>query len=120
MLPSPTEIRPWGAYQNLFEAASFLIKLIEISPGRRLSLQRHFRREEAWLVVSGWGLVELDGARRPIGPGDVVKVGPRVTHRVSNGGPEPLLILELQQGECREEDIERIEDDFGRAAISRS
>ena len=63
-LPAPTEERPWGAYQNLFEGAGFLVKVIEVAPGSRLSLQRHAKRVEAWLIISGCGLVELDGRER--------------------------------------------------------
>lgn len=114
-LPSPTEIRPWGAYQNLFEAEGFLVKLIEVAPGHRLSLQRHFRREESWIVVSGEGVFELDGAERTIAAGAMVRVGIRQTHRVANRASAPLLILELQRGECREDDIERLADDYRRA-----
>lgn len=115
LLPSPTEIRPWGAYQNLFEGAGFLVKIIEVEPGRRLSLQRHSCREERWLIVKGTGTFELNGTERPVGPGDAVTVLVRDVHRVANTGTGPLLILELQSGECREDDIERLSDDFGRA-----
>jgi mannose-6-phosphate isomerase-like protein (cupin superfamily) len=114
-LTKPTEIRPWGAYQNLFEAAGFLVKLIEVAPGHRLSLQRHFKREEFWIVVSGEGVFELDGEEKTIGPGAMVQVGVKQTHRVGNRDGAPLLILELQKGECDESDIERLADDYRRA-----
>jgi mannose-1-phosphate guanylyltransferase len=114
-LTKPTETRPWGAYQNLFEAAGFLVKLIEVAPRHRLSLQRHFKREEFWIVVSGEGVFELDGVERVIGPGAMVRVGVRQVHRVGNRGDAPLLILEMQKGECDERDIERLADDYARA-----
>ena len=113
-LPKPTEIRPWGGYQNLFETAGFLVKLIEIAPGHRISLQRHFKRDEFWIVVEGTGAFELDGAMQDIGPGMMLRVGMRQSHRVGNRGEAPLIILELQKGECLEDDIERIEDDYHR------
>jgi len=115
-LTKPTEIRPWGAYQNLFEAAGFLVKLIEVAPGHRLSLQRHFQREEFWIVVAGEGVFELDGAETTIGTGAMVHVGVRQVHRVGNRGDAPLLILELQKGTCDENDIERLADDYRRAS----
>lgn len=115
ILPKPTELRPWGAYQNLFEAAGFLVKLIEVAPGHRLSLQRHFKREEFWIVVAGEGVFELDGEERTIGPGAMVRVVVKQTHRVGNRGDAPLLILELQKGACEEGDIERLADDYSRA-----
>jgi len=114
-LTKPTEIRPWGAFQNLYEAAGFLVKLIEVAPGHRLSLQRHFKREEFWIVVAGEGVFELDDEEKTIGVGAMVRVGIKQTHRVANRGASPLLILELQKGECEEDDIERLADDYRRA-----
>lgn len=115
-LVQPTEVRPWGAFQNLFKGDGFLVKMIEVAPGHRLSLQRHFKREEFWIVVSGRGTFELEGSAHAIAEGDVVHVGLEQTHRVANRGDAPLLILELQKGECREDDIERLSDDYQRAS----
>lgn len=113
-LQDPTERRPWGAYLNLFEGEGLLVKIIEVEPGKRLSLQRHACREEHWTVIEGLGVALIGGVERRIGPGDAVAVGRGVIHRLANDGETPLLVLELQQGECREDDIERLDDDFGR------
>lgn len=115
VLTRPTETRPWGAFQNLFAGDGFLVKLIEIAPGHRLSLQRHFEREERWVIVRGTASVEIGGESRVIRAGGTVAVAKQETHRVANAGLQPLLILELQNGSCREDDIERIEDDYRRA-----
>lgn len=115
LLPSPTERRPWGSYQNLFEAEGFLVKLIEVAPSHRLSLQRHFKREEFWVIVAGEGLFRLGDEERAVRAGDMVRVGLTQVHRVTNAGTAPLLILELQKGACQESDIERLEDDYKRA-----
>ncbi len=115
MLPLPSDIPPWGGFQNRFGHEGFFVKLIEVEPSHRLSLQRHFKREEFWIVVSGVGMFELDGVARKIGEGEMIHVGIEQTHRVANVGSEPLIILELQKGECREDDIERLEDDYKRA-----
>lgn len=115
-LPNPTEIKPWGGYQNLFQGPDYLVKIMEVAPGHRLSLQRHFKREEFWIIISGAGLFELDGVMRNIRTGDLVRVRVGDTHRVSNNGTEPILILEVQKGaEISETDIERLEDDYKRA-----
>lgn len=114
-LQDPTERRPWGAYLNLFEGEGFLVKIIEVEPGKRLSLQRHACREERWTVIEGRGVALVGGKERRIWPGDAVDVGRGATHRLANDGEAPLLVLELQMGECREDDIERLDDDFGRA-----
>ena len=113
-LTAPTEARPWGAFQNLFEAEGFLVKLIEVAPGHRLSLQRHFKREEFWIIVSGDGVFRLGDDERAVAQGDMLRVGLEQLHRVSNVGSEPLIILELQRGRCEESDIERVEDDYRR------
>jgi len=113
-LENPTEIRPWGSYRNLADEDGFLVKLIEVSPGKRLSLQKHFKRSEYWTVVSGSGHAEVDGRTIPLSPGMTVHVPCTATHRMMADGSGPLLVLELQAGICREDDIERLEDDFGR------
>lgn len=114
LLPEPTEIRPWGSYQNLFEAEGYLVKIIEVSPGQRLSLQRHFKREEFWTVIEGVGKAVINNEEKVIGPGDTIHIECQHTHRIINDSPKPLLVLELQKGECREDDIERLEDDYNR------
>lgn len=113
-LKNPTERRPWGSYLNLSEEEGFLVKLIEVLPGMRLSLQKHFKRTEYWTVVKGAGVAEVDGEEIPLSPGKTVHVPCTAVHRVRASDEGPLLILELQTGECREDDIERLEDDFGR------
>jgi len=113
-LENPTETRPWGSYRNLTDENGFLVKLIEVSPGKRLSLQKHFKRSEYWTVVKGRGTAELDGTAIPLTPGTVLHVPCTATHRMQASEEEPLLILELQTGECREDDIQRLEDDYGR------
>lgn len=113
-LKKPTETRPWGSYQNLAEEAGFLVKLIEVLPGKRFSLQKHFKRSEYWTVVKGRGIAEVDGKTIQMETGVTVHVPRTATHRMQANANEPLLILELQTGECREDDIERLQDDFGR------
>lgn len=114
-LVKPTEVRPWGCYKNLSEGDDFLVKLIEVLPGKRLSLQKHFKRSEYWTVVSGAGIAEVDGKMIQLEAGVTVHVPCTATHRMQANDSESLLVLELQKGECREDDIERLSDDFGRA-----
>jgi mannose-6-phosphate isomerase-like protein (cupin superfamily) len=115
MLENPTEVRPWGTYRNLIEQDGYLVKLIEVEPGKRLSLQRHLKRAEYWTVIRGKGLAEVDGQVISLVAGTTVHVPCSSTHRMQAAEDASLLILELQTGECREDDIERLEDDFGRA-----
>jgi len=116
-LPNPTERRPWGEYQNLMEGDGFKIKIIEVRNGARNSLQRHSKRAEYWVVVKGLGQAEIGGREVRLSPGTMVSVPCGTAHRFSAEGGESLVILELQSGgECREDDIVRLEDDFGRVS----
>lgn len=109
--------RPWGSYTVLEDSSGHKVKNITVLPGRRLSYQVHERRSEHWFVVAGAGVVTLDGADVPAGRGSAVDVGRRVAHRIENTGDEPLVFIEVQHGEYfGEDDIVRLEDDFGRAS----
>jgi len=107
--------RPWGSYQTVDEGGRFKVKRLTVKPGAALSLQRHRHRAEHWVVVSGTARVtrgdevlDLDADRSTYIPvGEV--------HRLANPGTEPLHIIEVQTGEAlTENDIERLEDDYGR------
>ena len=108
--------RPWGSYVVLDEGTDYKVKTITVFPGKRLSYQRHARRQEHWLVVHGVGLVTLDGEDHDVEPGSAVDVPVGVAHRIANTGPaEPLTFIEVQRGDYfGEDDIVRIEDDYGR------
>jgi mannose-6-phosphate isomerase len=111
-----TDERPWGRYAVLSDEASHKVKRIEVLPGKRLSYQRHARRSEHWFVVSGEGVVVLDGAERSVGPGSAVDVPAGTAHRIENRGGVDLVFVEVQHGQYfGEDDIVRLEDDFGRA-----
>lgn len=91
------------------------MKRIEVAPGKRLSLQRHRLRSEHWVVVQGEGTVSLDGADLILRPGDSIDIPTGAAHRMSNMGSELVVFIEVQRGDYfGEDDIERIEDDFGR------
>jgi mannose-6-phosphate isomerase len=112
------DVRPWGSYTVLDDQADHKVKRIEVSPGKRLSYQRHEKRSEHWFVVSGEGQVTLDGKVVPIGPGGTVDVPAGCAHRMDNTGTEELVFIEVQHGQYfGEDDIVRLEDDFGRAPL---
>jgi mannose-6-phosphate isomerase len=119
MIEHEHDDRPWGSYDVLDDREDHKVKRIVVAPGKRLSYQRHAKRAEHWFVVSGAGLVTLDGDVTELGPGDAVDVGLGVAHRMHNPGAEPLVFIEVQHGQYfGEDDIERIEDDFGRSGTS--
>jgi mannose-6-phosphate isomerase-like protein (cupin superfamily) len=110
------ERRPWGSYTVLEDAGTHKVKRIVVEPGRRLSYQRHAHRAEHWFVVCGAGVVTLDGDERRLGVGDAVDIACGAAHRIENDGTDDLVFVEVQHGTSFEEDdIERLEDDFGRA-----
>jgi mannose-6-phosphate isomerase len=91
------------------------VKEIVVHPGKRLSYQRHAKRSEHWYVVRGLGVVTLDGEQRGLDVGDSVDVSIGQLHRIANTGGEPLVFIEVQMGDyLGEDDIERVDDDFGR------
>jgi mannose-6-phosphate isomerase len=109
-------IRPWGHYVVLSDGTDFKTKSIHVFPRQRLSLQRHGRRSEHWFIVRGSGTVQLDDAVIEVGPGIAVDVPVGVAHRITNTGDSELVFVEVQHGDYfGEDDIERLEDDFGRA-----
>jgi len=109
--------RPWGSYTVLAEGAAYKVKRITVQAGKRLSYQRHARREEHWLVVGGAGRATIDGDEFDVVSGTAVDVPVEAAHRIANTGTaEPLVLIEVQRGDyVGEDDIVRLEDDFGRA-----
>lgn len=108
--------RPWGTFTVLDEGENFKVKRIEVLPGKRLSYQKHSQRAEHWVVVKGTAKVTLDGQDIIVEPGQAIDIGVGVAHRVENPGAEPLLFIEVQRGSyLGEDDIVRLQDDFGRA-----
>jgi len=109
--------RPWGFYEVLSgEKADHKVKRITVRPGKRLSLQYHRKRCEHWVVVSGCGLVTVDERLVKLSAGESIDIPLGAHHRIENTGGSSLVFIEVQQGEYfGEDDIVRIEDDFGRS-----
>ena len=107
--------RPWGTYTVLEESAGYKIKRIEVKPGCRLSLQKHFHRNEHWIVVSGTATVTVGDETRLVRPNESTYIKMGEVHRLENQGKIPVVLIEAQVGEYTgEDDIVRIEDDFKR------
>lgn len=107
--------RPWGSYTVLEEGRNFKVKRIEVLPGKRLSYQKHAQRAEHWFVIEGTAKVTLDGRDVLIAAGEAIDIPVGSAHRVENPGTEDLIFIEVQRGNyLGEDDIVRLEDDFGR------
>ena len=109
-------IRPWGYYQILSDASDHKVKRIVVDPGGSLSLQRHKQRSEHWYAVSGKGVATIDGNTFSLRGGTAVDIPQAATHRLENLSDVDLVIIEVQTGAYfGEDDIERLEDKYGRA-----
>ena len=115
-------VRPWGEYEVFAKGKNWQGKILRINPGRALSLQRHFKREERWVVVQGEGEVWVNEAflhkkLKPLQVGSVVEIAKKEYHWLHNtSSSEQLIIIEAWLGEeLSESDIERV--DYDAAAI---
>ncbi|MEM8787265.1 MAG: mannose-1-phosphate guanylyltransferase/mannose-6-phosphate isomerase [Pseudomonadota bacterium] len=107
--------RPWGWYQTMDLGARFRVKRISVKPGARLSLQRHHHRAEHWVVVHGTAEVTLGEEVRVLHENESAFIPIGSVHRLANPGKIPVELIEVQSGSYLEEDdIERLEDQFGR------
>ena len=108
--------RPWGSFTVLDEGDNFKVKRIEVLPGKRLSYQKHSQRAEHWVVVQGTAKATLDAREIIVSVGEAIDIGVGVAHRVENPGSDLLVFIEVQRGSyLGEDDIVRLQDDFGRA-----
>ena len=109
------EQRPWGAFWVLDDSPSHKVKRIEVLAHQRLSYQRHKFRAEHWVVVRGRARVTLDGVETLLSVGQSIDIPLGAAHRIENPGDELLAFIEVQQGSYfGEDDIERLQDDYGR------
>jgi len=107
--------RPWGRYEVLEERPGFKVKVLEVKPGARLSLQRHTRREEHWVVVKGTADVVCGEREMKLNQGQHIHIPPETNHRLGNSSEHLLALVEVQLGDyLGEDDIVRIADDYHR------
>ncbi|HEU4836600.1 MAG TPA: phosphomannose isomerase type II C-terminal cupin domain [Pyrinomonadaceae bacterium] len=107
--------RPWGTYTVLEEDRGFKVKRIEVLPGKRLSYQKHAQRAEHWFVVEGTAKVTLDDEEITVRAGEAIDIPIGAAHRVENPSDGNLVFIEVQRGSyLGEDDIVRLQDDFGR------
>lgn len=109
------DIRPWGRYDVLEDASDYKVKRIVVKPGQRNSYQRHQKRAECWMIVSGKGRFLVNDVWIEVGPQEVIYISRGSKHRWHNSDTEDLVMIEVQTGTYfGEDDEERIEDDYGR------
>lgn len=110
-----TAYRPWGGYSSILSGERFQVKRLFVKPGKRLSLQKHHHRAEHWVVVRGTAEVTRDDEVLMLSENQSVYLPLGCTHRLANPGKIMLELIEVQTGSyLGEDDIIRIEDEFGR------
>lgn len=111
----PKVKRPWGFYTVLNKGNGFKVKLVEVLPHKRLSLQRHGLRSEHWVVVQGEAKITNGKNILFLDENQSTYIPKKGIHRLENPNSKPLKIIEVQCGkELKESDIERLDDDHGR------
>ena len=110
-----TDHRPWGYYTVLSDEPDHKVKRICVYPGKRLSLQRHRRRAEHWFLLRGEMVATIEDREISLRAGETIDIPCGASHRIRNTGDEEAAFIEIQTGDYfGEDDIERIEDDYGR------
>jgi mannose-1-phosphate guanylyltransferase / mannose-6-phosphate isomerase len=110
-----TVARPWGTYTVLGEGDRYKLKRIEVRPGASLSLQMHHHRNEHWIVVSGVAEVTNGDRVLKLNANESTYIPAEHRHRLTNIGPDLLVMIEVQSGSyLGEDDIVRFEDKYGR------
>ena len=110
-----SEQRPWGSWHVLDVEEGFKIKRIHVKSGARLSLQTHQHRSEHWVIIEGVATAYVDGHVSRVRVGESMDAPLGAVHRLANEGDIELVIVEVQLGAYTgEDDICRLEDDYGR------
>jgi mannose-6-phosphate isomerase len=109
------ENRPWGFYEILLDTEYTKVKQITVNPSQKLSYQYHEKRKEYWTIVKGSAIIILDDEKVFRNQGESIHIPLGSKHRIINESDEILIFIEVQTGESfDEEDIIRLEDDYGR------
>jgi len=107
---------PWGTWEVLLDEPKYKVKRISVLPGKRLSYQKHAKRKEHWMVVTGEAKITLDGKAILVRAGDSIDIPIGSAHRIANESTQNMTFIEVQTGSYfGEDDIVRLEDDYGRA-----
>ena len=107
--------KPWGSYKTFEKDKDYLVKIITVNPGEKLSLQSHKHRSEYWLIISGIATVECDGKISYLNRNESIFIPQCSKHRLSNENKEILKVFEAQYGDrLSESDIIRYQDEYDR------
>ncbi len=107
-----TDNRPWGNFKQFTHNEMSTVKILEVLPNKRLSLQSHEGREELWVALEDGPIVEVGEVKKTLKKGEMIFIPKQTKHRLS--AENKTRVLEVSFGKFDENDITRYEDDFGR------
>jgi len=114
--PIEVDERPWGKYEVLLDSDTCKVKRITVKPGGRLSYQKHFKRQELWMIVKGTADITINGETKSYTEDETVFIPKEAAHRIANTTNSEVVFIEIQRGSYfGEDDIIRLEDDYGRS-----
>lgn len=109
------EKRPWGQFHIIAKGDGYQVKEINVKKDRKQSLQKHKYRSECWQIIKGMCKIQVGKEIFILCEGKNIFIPQGEIHRIENIGDEELKLVEIQIGDrIEEEDITRIEDDYGR------
>ena len=110
------EHRPWGSFRTIAKGENFHVKIINVLPGGKLSLQSHKHRSEHWVVVAGTATVVINDKTFKLSTNESTYIQVGAKHMLQNNETHNLIIIEVQVGNyLSEDDIIRYEDFYGRS-----
>lgn len=108
--------RPWGKFTQYSHNQETTVKIIEVWAGQQLSVQKHKYRDELWVALDDGLWATLDGKDIMFRKGHQLYIPRGTVHSIRNIKKDrPLRFLEIAFGHFDEDDIERLEDKYGRA-----
>ncbi|MDO8510799.1 MAG: HAD-IIB family hydrolase [Nanoarchaeota archaeon] len=105
--------KPWGNFEQFTANETSTVKILEVRPQQRLSLQSHQHREELWIALDDGVVAEINSIKHYLKKGDKIVIPKEAKHRLSSESGT-VRVLEIAFGSFDEKDIVRYEDDFGR------
>ena len=108
-----SEKRPWGEFEQFCNNEEVTVKIINVNPNSKLSLQYHNYRDEFWKIIGGEGKIVLGDEEIFVGKGDEFFIPRKTNHRIITS-KNCLEIMEISFGEFDEQDIVRLHDEYRR------
>ena len=106
--------RPWGKFRSYPHADARSLKIITVNPGEALSLQYHRNRDEFWVVLDSGLEITVGDKIWQTEKNEEIFIPRNAPHRLRCTGTKKARVMEIWIGESDEDDIVRLEDNYGR------